>query len=238
VRDLLLVGLTISSGAVDAISFLGLGGVFTAFMTGNAVFLGIGIARAGGPGFVRAIVSLIAFAVGALLATQILQPTIRSGLWPRRVSITLGIGLLLQAVFVAGWVATAGRPPHGTGAVEFLVALSALAMGLQSRAVMSLGVTGVFTTAATATLLYLASDVADWWPQAEEPSKHAQHAQAKRIERRRVASILAGLIAGAAAGAALLVRARPYAPLLPLILTALVIAAASAMVTPSRSSAP
>ena len=42
VRDLLLNGLTFSSGAVDAISFLTLGKGFTAFMTGNIAFLGCG----------------------------------------------------------------------------------------------------------------------------------------------------------------------------------------------------
>jgi uncharacterized membrane protein YoaK (UPF0700 family) len=40
VRDLLLMALTFSSGAIDAISYLALGKVFTAFMTGNIVFLG------------------------------------------------------------------------------------------------------------------------------------------------------------------------------------------------------
>jgi uncharacterized membrane protein YoaK (UPF0700 family) len=234
-RDLLLVGLTVSSGAVDAISFLGLGGVFTAFMTGNVVWLGMGIVRAGGPGFVHAIVSLAAFAAGTFLARRIIPPTVGSGLLPRRVLTTLGVGLLFQAAFAVGWMATGGRPPHDTGTLEFLIALSALAMGMQSAAVMSLGVPGVFTTAATATLLYLVSDTADLvWP----AGVSSERAQAERIERRRVASILAGLVAGAAAGAALFMRARPYAPVLPLILTAFVIAAASAMLTPSRSSVP
>jgi uncharacterized membrane protein YoaK (UPF0700 family) len=35
VRDVLLNALAVSSGAVDAISFLALGKVFSAFMTGN-----------------------------------------------------------------------------------------------------------------------------------------------------------------------------------------------------------
>ena len=39
-RDVSLMALSISSGAIDAISFLVLGKVFTAFMTGNIVFLG------------------------------------------------------------------------------------------------------------------------------------------------------------------------------------------------------
>jgi uncharacterized membrane protein YoaK (UPF0700 family) len=44
VRDLLLNALTLSSGAIDAISFLALGKVFSAFMTGNIAFLGLRVA--------------------------------------------------------------------------------------------------------------------------------------------------------------------------------------------------
>ena len=39
VRDLLLMTLTFSSGAIDAINYLAMGKVFTAFMTGNIVSL-------------------------------------------------------------------------------------------------------------------------------------------------------------------------------------------------------
>ena len=44
-----LAALTVVSGFVDAVSFLGLGHVFTANMTGNVVL--IGFAAAGAPGF-------------------------------------------------------------------------------------------------------------------------------------------------------------------------------------------
>src|SRR5579859_6688849 len=71
VRDLLLNGLTFSSGAVDAISFLQLGKVFTAFMTGNIAFLALRVAGAGGPGWSAIIVAMAAFAVGAYLGTLI-----------------------------------------------------------------------------------------------------------------------------------------------------------------------
>src|SRR6266850_3267130 len=40
------VGLTATTGIVDAVSYLALGHVFTANMTGNVVFLGFAIARA------------------------------------------------------------------------------------------------------------------------------------------------------------------------------------------------
>jgi hypothetical protein len=48
VRNRLLDALTVSSGAVDAISFLALGKVFTAFVTGNVAFLGMAIASTTG----------------------------------------------------------------------------------------------------------------------------------------------------------------------------------------------
>jgi uncharacterized membrane protein YoaK (UPF0700 family) len=69
VRDLLLNGLTFSSGAVDAISFLELGKVFTAFMTGNIAFLGLRVADVGGPGWSAIIAAMTAFAVGVYLGT-------------------------------------------------------------------------------------------------------------------------------------------------------------------------
>jgi uncharacterized membrane protein YoaK (UPF0700 family) len=41
-----LLGLTVVTGVVDAVSFLGLGHVFTANMTGNVVFLGFALGGA------------------------------------------------------------------------------------------------------------------------------------------------------------------------------------------------
>src|SRR5437868_15296221 len=43
-----LLALTFTTGLVDAVSYLGLGRVFTANMTGNVVLLGFGVAGAGG----------------------------------------------------------------------------------------------------------------------------------------------------------------------------------------------
>ena len=55
-----LVALTFTTGVVDAVSYLGLGRVFTANMTGNVVLLGFGIV--GGFGLpVLAIAAALAF---------------------------------------------------------------------------------------------------------------------------------------------------------------------------------
>ena len=58
-RDLLLIALTVASGAVDAISYFGLGKIFSAFMTGNIVFLGFGIAEIEGPDVITILVILL-----------------------------------------------------------------------------------------------------------------------------------------------------------------------------------
>src|SRR5664279_4680765 len=60
-----LLVLTFTTGLVDAVSYLGLGRVFTANMTGNIVFLGFGLAGSGGLPVVAPLVSLASFLVGA-----------------------------------------------------------------------------------------------------------------------------------------------------------------------------
>src|SRR5690349_12569634 len=60
-----LLTLTFTTGLIDAVSYLGLGHVFTANMTGNVVLLGFGIAGSGGLPVLAPIVSLAAFVVGA-----------------------------------------------------------------------------------------------------------------------------------------------------------------------------
>jgi uncharacterized membrane protein YoaK (UPF0700 family) len=210
VRDALLAGLAFSSGAVDAIAFLGLGKVFTAFQTGNVIFLGVGAAGAGGRDLVRVGCALSGFAAGVFAATLMVRASRGSAVWPRRVTLALAAGLAAEAVFLALWAATSGHPGNGSG--DALAAISALAMGLQSGAILSLGVTGVFTTAATATLMFLMRDVAE---------------RGDATERARFAGVLLALCAGAAAGGLMLEHARAYAPAIPLAATALVIATAS-----------
>jgi uncharacterized membrane protein YoaK (UPF0700 family) len=211
VRDLRLVGLTFASGAMDAIAFLALGKVFTAFQTGNLVFAGIALADAGGPDLVRVACSIAAFAVGVYIATRLVASSKGSGAWPGRVTATLGLVVTAQAAFLVLWAATSGRPGAASG--DVLVAMSALAMGMQSGAVLSLAVPGVFTTAATATVMFLARNTAGDGSQG--------------TERSRLVGVLLALVAGAAASGLLLVHLREWAPVLPLAATALVVATAA-----------
>lgn len=71
----LLLTLTFSTGLVDAVSYLGLGHVFSANMTGNVVLLGFGIAGRYDLPVVAPIVSLMAFLAGAVLGGALSRRT-------------------------------------------------------------------------------------------------------------------------------------------------------------------
>src|SRR6201985_4032231 len=67
----LLVTMTVVTGLVDAFSYLVLGHVFVANMTGNVVFLGFAVAGAQGFSIAASLVAMVAFAAGALLRGRI-----------------------------------------------------------------------------------------------------------------------------------------------------------------------
>lgn len=203
IRDLLLSALTVSSGAVDAISYLALGRIFSAFMTGNGAFLGLGVAGAGGPGVVSVAIPMAAFAGGVYLAARMAKPSEHPGTWPHQATIALSASLIPHAAFLIVWFANGGEPTMRV--TRALLALWALAMGMQSVAVQALHVEGVLSTAATGAFILLFGDFAHW--------------SATTAERRLLAGILISLFSGAVAGGLLLVYAHLYAPLLPFLLT-------------------
>jgi uncharacterized membrane protein YoaK (UPF0700 family) len=201
VRDWLLVGLSFATGMYEAICFLTFGKVFTAAQTGNLVLLGIGVAgthQPAGPNAVTVVISLAAFAAGAALAMP----------------------LILQAGFLAVWV-TAASP---ASLAYILMALSALAMGLQANAIRSLHVPSISTTAFTATFIDLASGLVTW-----SLTAHSQ---------RRLTASIVGMAAGALLGDLMLSHAHRYAPLVPAVVTAVVIAIAWVVLRPSTTSDP
>jgi uncharacterized membrane protein YoaK (UPF0700 family) len=220
-RDWLLFGLSVSSGAVDAISFLALGKVFSAAMTGNFALLGIGIAgNAGAPSVISVLVSMAGFVIGNYVAARIAPPfrhAVYRGeqpsvvVWPHRATRALGVSLLLHLCFVVIWLATGGRPD--LSATRALLAVWAMAMGMQSAAVRCLDIGGVFTTAVTATLIYFMGDLANRPVSGEE--------------KRRLFGVLASVAIGATAGGFLLIYAPIYAPLLPFVITIVVVAIAA-----------
>jgi uncharacterized membrane protein YoaK (UPF0700 family) len=224
-REGFLMTLTLASGGADAICFLALGKVFSAFMTGNLVFLGIGAVggfKPGGPNLPRVAVGLGAFSLGVFVTTLIIKHARRSRVAAHGVSWSLGAVLLTQVAFAACWIVVSGHPSLTFATI--LVGIEAVAMGMQSGLITSLGLKAVVTTAATATLINLAREAAD--PRVSDTSPA------------RLMRILVSLIAGAAAGAALLVGARTYAALVPGVATAMAVGLHEAGRRVARASAP
>jgi uncharacterized membrane protein YoaK (UPF0700 family) len=205
----LLILLTIVTGLVDAVAYLRLGHVFVANMTGNVVFLGFAAGGAGGLSVWGSLLALACFLPGGIAAGRL---TSRLGDDRRRqlyAAATVEVVLCAIAVAVA---AVAGQ--HlGAGSRYPLIAVLALAMGVQNATARRLGVADLTTTVLTLTLTGIA---ADSWLGGGSGAKTA----------RRVLAVGAMLL-GAFVGALLLIHVRPVAPLaLAVALLALVAAVA------------
>jgi uncharacterized membrane protein YoaK (UPF0700 family) len=151
----MLISLTLLTGLVDAASYLTLGHVFVANMTGNVVFLGFALAGAGGVSAAASLIALAAFLcgarVGGWLATRDAD---HRGRLLR--AANGGQAALIALAFVFALLATA---PLAEGVRYALIALLALAMGVQNAAAQQLAVADLTTTVLTRTLTGLASDV-------------------------------------------------------------------------------
>src|SRR5579862_5682992 len=98
VSPYILLGMTATTGIVDAVSFLALGHVFTANMTGNVVLLGFAFAGATGVSLSRSSVALIAFLGGAVAGGRMaLDPSGRH--WVGRAFLAEASLLALSAAF-------------------------------------------------------------------------------------------------------------------------------------------
>jgi uncharacterized membrane protein YoaK (UPF0700 family) len=182
-----LATLTVIGGFLDAVSYLGLGHVFTANMTGNVVL--IGFAVAGAPGFsVLANLCALGFFLGGAIV---------GGRVDRRVgshrTVLVGEMVLEGSLITVAAVITACVSGIGFGWPRYtIIALLSFAMGVRNASVRRMSVDGMTTTVLTTTLTGLASD-------------SALAGGTSPNEARRAISVLC-MFAGALAGAALVLH--------------------------------
>src|SRR5450755_4786487 len=190
----LLIGLTLVTGLVDAFSYLALGHVFVANMTGNVVFLGFALAGAPGFSITASLAAVAAFGFGALLG----------GLAGARYSAHRGhlfrFATALQALFLAAAVLLAAfsSTPMTAGFRYPLIVV--LAMGIQNAAARKIAVPDLTTTVLTLTLTGIAAD-----------SKLAGGSGSKAGRR---LTAVAAMLVGALIGAVLVRHTQIYFPLL------------------------
>ncbi|NMM99781.1 hypothetical protein G1C96_0359 [Bifidobacterium sp. DSM 109958] len=230
-----LVILTFVAGLVDALSYLALGHVFVANVTGNIVFLGFAIAHAQGFVWWTSALTLVSFVAGALIGGRIIR---RFG--ANRAQHLLA-STLVQLAFVAAALigiyvlnglvpepamggmssdaaARAAQPslnfPTGSQIdlhIILLIVLLAPAMGVQNSTARKLAVPDLPTTVLTMTLTGMVADAS------------ARGHEASKLGRRIV--VMLALACGALTGAMLQMRGHEDVILMVMIACLLAVAA-------------
>lgn len=193
----LLLALTVVTGLVDATSYLRLGHVFVANMTGNFVFLGFALAGAKGLSVAASLVAIGAFLLGGLIGGRL---GIRR---KRHRGLHLRAALMVQFAFVAAAVAIAaatGAGLHSGSATRYsLIVLLGTGMGIQNATVRGLNVRDLMTTVLTMTLTGVAAD------------SSLIGGQGSQLARRTLS--IATMVLGALIGALLVLNVSDAAPL-------------------------
>ncbi|SNT05875.1 Uncharacterized membrane protein YoaK, UPF0700 family [Micrococcales bacterium KH10] len=149
-----MVALTMTTGIIDAIGYLGLDRVFTANMTGNVVILAIGSTGTDGLPVAGPLVALVAYVLGALIGGRVLRRTDTG--WHRTTTLSFlatGFFVLLLAPAVM-W----RTPVYGTPWALSITGVLGIAMGLQAATARRVSVKDVTTVVVTSTLTGLAAD--------------------------------------------------------------------------------
>ena len=207
-KNTLVLLLTGAAGYVDAVSYLALGRVFTANMTGNTVLLGLSVVLGDADGTGRSLLALGGFLVGGVAGAWIAYRGPSEEGWPRGVTIALIVECVLLAALANDRSEVLG----------VRVVLAAVAMGIQSAAARRLDVLGVATTFVTGTLTSLVSLIA----------RHGVLASASGHGKRLLAAVWVVYVVGAMAAGAAMQLAADLALLAPVLLVAVVATTAAA----------
>jgi uncharacterized membrane protein YoaK (UPF0700 family) len=153
---LLLHIATAITGLIDAISYLALGHVFTANMTGNVVFIAFAVAGVPGLSLTRSLTALVAFLIGALIGGRVAS-RLSDVSTPRWITTALAMesALLLAATLVAiNFHISSGNPFQSYS----IIVLTACAMGIRNATVRKMAIPDLTTTVLTLTITGLAAD--------------------------------------------------------------------------------
>ena len=147
---------TVATGLIDAVSYLALGHVFTANMTGNVVFLAFAVVGAPGLSIPRSAVSLGAFLAGAVAGGRLAA---RLGAGPQHRWVATAFTMEAVLLLAAALAAVAGTRA-ALFAVYGVIVLTAFAMGVRNATVRKIALPDLTTTVLTLTLTGLAADSA------------------------------------------------------------------------------
>ncbi|AJM78391.1 hypothetical protein TI83_05495 [Rathayibacter toxicus] len=150
----LMLALTVSTGIIDAVGYLGLDRVFAGNMTGNVVILGMAFSGATTIPVAGPTIALGGFIIGAFIGGRVLRP-IKQG-WTSRTSWLFSI---VSALLAALAVLLVTVPESQLQSISLLVTgVLGAAMGLQAATARHLGVIDITTVVVTTTITSFFSD--------------------------------------------------------------------------------
>jgi uncharacterized membrane protein YoaK (UPF0700 family) len=160
---LFILLLTLNSGWTDMLCYFFLGHVFSSFLTGNFLFIGLGVAQGNSSGLlIRALVAVLVSFVGVISGSFCLQrapqrqtePT-----WHNTFVRIILIEWLSLLVFAILWYVTSNLSQQA-GVQILLLGLAALGMGIQGALIQAFNLPGVVANALTGTVLTLGQRLA------------------------------------------------------------------------------
>jgi uncharacterized membrane protein YoaK (UPF0700 family) len=150
----LLLMLTFGSGMIDAISYIALGKVFLANMTGNVLFLGMAVAGVREFSIGGHLVALIGYALGAYACGLVIDRSVANKHVILRNAVA-GQAVLLAVCLILG--VTFGLGDQSVSA-DVIRGIAAAAMGMQNAAARKVAIPDMTTSVVTTTLTALAAD--------------------------------------------------------------------------------
>lgn len=168
-RDVMIMLLAWAAGSVDAISYLALGHVFTANMTGNTLLMGMNTGQGHMVEALRSAAAFLGYIFGVAAGAGMAKSGSKREKWSPGITATLAVEAVVLGAFGLAW--------YLTGAAEqskpwyTLIAMAGVTMGLQSVAVRQLGIPGIVTTYITGTLTSLVSGFVAHLRKMRDPSE-------------------------------------------------------------------
>jgi uncharacterized membrane protein YoaK (UPF0700 family) len=227
--------MTATAGFVDAMGYLFLAHIFVANMSGNSVGLGLNAARLNWREVARRGFPIAMFSIGLLVGGAIAEGRRGRG-EARAVTPILVLEAMLLACFLFVAVASSGWHEHATRSIgpatkSVLIALAAVAMGVQNVGLRAGGALSVYTTHVTGTITQLSDTLVrflfrHWHKRRQQsdgesagqlPSHPNDRAEPSAGEILFLLSIWIVYVVGAAAGAVAMNRFGSAASLAPLM---------------------
>ena len=209
-RQAHLIGLlTFTSGGIDVVTLMVIGGSFTSVITGNLIFIGRAIGTSSLSPALHAIMAVAGYVAGVAVGSRLRQLLSRrapQGPWPRSATHVLAVEWVILAALNVAWICYDAAPPPA--ASDVLLVVAAVALGMQGAAARSIK-GNPSTTYMTGALTALVEALSTGGRRTADPS---------------AAVGLLCLVAGGACSAVLVEHASRAALLPPLAALALVVA--------------